>query len=118
MLAVAKDRLMLYSADQTELLRSIQYSALRGWSLKWQAGMLELDVDRGLGAAVAGETQKPSVVRLQCVSADARILNEFIGGYIFLSLRSSERSQTLDEELFYKLTSVKRLAQMRTTPTN
>lgn len=44
-------------------------------------------------------------VRFQCLSADCKVVHEFIGGYIFLSMRSKEASQTLNEELFSKLTS-------------
>lgn len=39
-----------------------------------------------------------------CLSADCKVVHEFIGGYIFLSMRSKEASQTLNEELFHKLT--------------
>lgn len=39
-----------------------------------------------------------------CLSADCKVVHEFIGGYIFLSMRSKEANQTLNEELFHKLT--------------
>lgn len=39
-----------------------------------------------------------------CVTADCKIVHEFIGGYIFMSTRSREQSDTLNEELFHKLT--------------
>jgi kindlin 2 len=32
------------------------------------------------------------------------VVHEFIGGYIFLSMRSKEVNQQLDEDLFHKLT--------------
>lgn len=37
-------------------------------------------------------------------SADCKVVHEFIGGYIFLSMRSKDTNQTLDVELFHKLT--------------
>lgn len=37
-------------------------------------------------------------------SGDAIKTWEYIGGYIFLSMRSSDKNQNLDEELFHKLT--------------
>ena len=40
----------------------------------------------------------------QCLSADCKVIHEFIGGYIFLSMRSKESNQQLNEELFHKLT--------------
>ena len=39
-----------------------------------------------------------------CQSADCKVVHEFIGGYIFLSMRSKEANQSLNEELFHKLT--------------
>lgn len=43
-------------------------------------------------------------VQFQCLSADCKVVHEFIGGYIFLSMRSKDQNQTLNEELFHKLT--------------
>lgn len=40
----------------------------------------------------------------ECQSADCKVVHEFIGGYIFLSMRSKEANQTLNEEMFHKLT--------------
>lgn len=39
-----------------------------------------------------------------CLSCDCKVVHEFIGGYIFLSTRSKDQNQTLDEDLFHKLT--------------
>lgn len=39
-----------------------------------------------------------------CVTADCKIVHEFIGGYIFMSTRNREQSDTLNEDLFHKLT--------------
>ena len=43
-------------------------------------------------------------VIFKSLSADCKVVHEFIGGYIFLSMRSKEGNQTLDEELYHKLT--------------
>lgn len=43
-------------------------------------------------------------VIFQCLSADCKVIHEFIGGYIFLSMRSKESNQQLNQELFHKLT--------------
>ena len=40
----------------------------------------------------------------QCLTADCKVVHEYIGGYIFLSMRSGDKNQTLNEELFHKLT--------------
>lgn len=39
-----------------------------------------------------------------CLSCDCKVVHEFIGGYIFLSTRSKDQNETLDEDLFHKLT--------------
>lgn len=39
-----------------------------------------------------------------CLSSDCKVVHEFIGGYIFMSMRSKENNQTLNEEMFHKLT--------------
>lgn len=43
-------------------------------------------------------------IMFSCLSADCKVVHEFIGGYIFLSMRSKESNQTLNEEMFHKLT--------------
>jgi len=43
-------------------------------------------------------------VIFQCISAECKVVHEFIGGYIFLSMRSKDSNQVLNEELFHKLT--------------
>ena len=39
----------------------------------------------------------------ECNSAEIKIVHEYIGGYIFLTLRK-ESDTELDKEMFYKLT--------------
>ncbi|KAK5973242.1 putative mitogen inducible protein product [Trichostrongylus colubriformis] len=43
-------------------------------------------------------------IEFKPLSADCKIVHEFIGGYIFLTMRSKEQNQSLNEELFHKLT--------------
>ena len=42
-------------------------------------------------------------VIFNCLSADCKVVHEFIGGYIFLSMRSKDANQSLNEEMFHKL---------------
>ena len=35
--------------------------------------------------------------RVQCLSADCKVIHEFIGGYIFLSMRSKDSNQQLNQ---------------------
>lgn len=49
------------------------------------------------------QTEEGNVV-FSCQSADCKVVHEFIGGYIFMSIRSKDNNQALDHELFHKLT--------------
>lgn len=46
-----------------------------------------------------------SSIVFSVLSADCKVIHEFIGGYIFLSMRSKDSNQSLNEELYHKLTS-------------
>ena len=43
-------------------------------------------------------------IAFNCLTADCKVVHEYIGGYIFLSMRSGDKNQSLNEELFHKLT--------------
>ncbi|KJH41826.1 hypothetical protein DICVIV_12188 [Dictyocaulus viviparus] len=43
-------------------------------------------------------------IEFEPLSADCKIVHEFIFGYIFLTMRSREKNQNLSEELFHMLT--------------
>ncbi|MGH0187902.1 UNVERIFIED_CONTAM: hypothetical protein FKN15_026529 [Acipenser sinensis] len=53
---------------------------------------------------VAIELEGNVNVAFSCVTADCKIVHEYIGGYIFMSTRSKETSEGLNQELFHKLT--------------
>ena len=53
---------------------------------------------------VAIEFDQSVSIAFTCQSCDCRVVHEYIGGYIFLSTRSKDQNETLDEELFRKLT--------------
>ena len=42
-------------------------------------------------------------VIFKTLSAECKVVHEFIGGYIFLSMRTKDGNQQLDQELFHKL---------------
>ena len=114
LVAVAKDRLILYDQERQTPLKSLPYEAMKSWTIQWNTGILELCVARdtrrekeapGGPTGPTGPLTTTEQLILQAVSADSRVLLEFIGGYAFLSLRSASKSQHLDAEMFYKLTS-------------
>ena len=64
----------------------------QAWNVNWETGYMMIQL---------GNEEN---VIFQCVSAECKVLHEFIGGYIFLSMRSKDSNQILNEELFHKLT--------------
>lgn len=53
---------------------------------------------------VAIEFDQNVSIAFTCLSADCKVVHEYIGGYIFLSTRAKDQNETLDEDLFHKLT--------------
>lgn len=64
---------------------------LQAWNVNWEVKHMMVQFEEGN-------------IIFSVLSADCKVIHEFIGGYIFLSMRSKEANQTLNEELFHKLT--------------
>lgn len=64
---------------------------LQAWNVNWEVKHMMIQFE--------GENTVFS-----CLSSDCKVVHEFIGGYIFMSMRSKENNQTLNEEMFHKLT--------------
>ena len=64
---------------------------MRSWTVNWETAHVLMEFDEGK-------------VAFQPLSATCKIIHEFIGGYVFLNLRTPEKSQDLNEDFFYKLT--------------
>lgn len=60
---------------------------------------------RALCAQVTVEFADEPSLSFICAEVDCKVVHEFIGGYIFLSTRAKDQNESLDEEMFYKLTS-------------
>ena len=65
--------------------------SFQAWNVNWEVKHMMV------------QFEEENVV-FSCLSADCKVVHEFIGGHIFLSMRSKEANQTLNEELFHKLT--------------
>lgn len=66
--------------------------SMQAWNVNWEIKCMMI------------QFQDENVV-FSCLSSDCKVVHEFIGGYIFMSMRSKETNQTLNEEMFHKLTS-------------
>lgn len=64
---------------------------IKAWNVNWEIKCMMIQFHDG------------NVV-FSCLSSDCKVVHEFIGGYIFMSMRSKETNQTLNEEMFHKLT--------------
>ena len=65
--------------------------AFQAWNVNWEIKCMMI------------QFQEENIM-FSCQSADCKVVHEFIGGYIFMSMRSKDANQTLNEELFHKLT--------------
>lgn len=89
-LGIASDRLIRIDGNGDHL-RVWPFSKMKTWRVNWDSRQVLIQSEDG-------------EVTFSCLSADCKIPHEFIGGYVFLSMRSRDNNQTLNEDLFYKLT--------------
>lgn len=91
LLGIASNRIMRMDLTSGDHIKTWMYNTVKEWRINWEIKhmMIEFDKDKLVFA---------------CQSADCKVVHEFIGGYIFLSMRSKEANQSLNEELFHKLT--------------
>uniref|UniRef100_A0A8C7JEG0 FERM domain containing kindlin 1 n=1 Tax=Oncorhynchus kisutch TaxID=8019 RepID=A0A8C7JEG0_ONCKI len=59
-----------------------RFANMKQWNVNWEIRQVAIEFDQNVSIVV----------------------HEYIGGYIFLSTRSKDQNETLDEELFHKLT--------------
>lgn len=91
LLGVAYNRIIRMDISSGDSLKTWRYNTLKNWHVNWEVKQVFLDFE--------GER-----LTFACLNADCKVVHEYIGGYIFLSMRSQDKNQTLNEELFHKLT--------------
>lgn len=92
LLGVAANRVMRMNLQTGDHVKTWRYSTMKAWNVNWETRhmMIQFEDDKN--------------VIFQCLSADCKVIHEFIGGYIFLSMRSKDSNQQLNQDLFHKLT--------------
>lgn len=90
-LGIASDRLIRIDAGNGDHTKVWPFARMKTWRVNWDSRQVLVQSEDG-------------EVSFSCLSADCKIPHEFIGGYVFLSMRSKDNNQNLNEELFYKLT--------------
>lgn len=91
LLGVAYNRIMRMDLNTGDHIKTWRYNNMKAWNVNWGIKCMMI------------QFHDESVV-FSCLSADCKVVHEFIGGYIFMSMRSKENNQTLNEEMFHKLT--------------
>lgn len=91
LLGVAFNRLMRMDISTGDHIKTWRFNTMKAWNVNWEVKHMMV------------QFEEENVV-FSCLSADCKVVHEFIGGHIFLSMRSKEANQTLNEELFHKLT--------------
>ncbi|XP_034481805.1 unc-112-related protein [Drosophila innubila] len=91
LLGVAQNRIMRMDLNTGDHIKTWRYNTMKAWNVNWGIKCMMI------------QFHDENVV-FSCQSADCKVVHEFIGGYIFMSMRSKDNNQTLNEELFHKLT--------------
>ncbi|GBP13399.1 Unc-112-related protein [Eumeta japonica] len=90
-ISIANNRIMRLDPNTGDHIKTWRYSTMKAWNVNWEIKHMMVQFEEGN-------------IIFSVQSADCKVVHEFIGGYIFLSMRSKDANQTLDEELFHKLT--------------
>ncbi|XP_076638728.1 unc-112-related protein isoform X1 [Colletes latitarsis] len=91
LLGIANNRLMRMELHSGDHLKTWRLNSIKAWNVNWEVKHMMV------------QFEEENII-FECQSADCKVIHEFIGGYIFLSMRSKEANQTLNEEMFHKLT--------------
>ncbi|XP_063774658.1 fermitin family homolog 1 isoform X1 [Pseudophryne corroboree] len=92
LLGVSYNRLIRIDMATGDPVTTWRYSNMKQWNVNWEIQQVAIEFDPNISVA------------FMCQSASCKVVHEYIGGYIFLSTRSKDQNETLDEELFHKLT--------------
>ncbi|XP_072293765.1 fermitin family homolog 3b [Eucyclogobius newberryi] len=91
-LGIAPNKLIRIDLGIGDVVKTWRYNNMKQWNVNWDIKQMAIEFEGNVNIAFS------------CITADCKIVHEFIGGYIFMSTRSREKSNTLNEELFHKLT--------------
>ncbi|KAJ8275388.1 hypothetical protein COCON_G00100130 [Conger conger] len=89
-LGVSYNRLIRIDMSTGLPVTTWRFSNMKQWNVNWEIQQVAIEFDQGVSVAFSCQ--------------NCKVVHEYIGGYIFLSTRSKDQNETLDEELFHKLT--------------
>uniref|UniRef100_A0AAR2JXH5 FERM domain-containing protein n=1 Tax=Pygocentrus nattereri TaxID=42514 RepID=A0AAR2JXH5_PYGNA len=93
LIGITYNRLIRIDASTRDAIKTWRFSNMKQWNVNWEIKMVTVEF-----------ADEPSLSFI-CAEVDCKVVHEFIGGYIFLSTRAKDQNESLDEEMFYKLTS-------------
>uniref|UniRef100_A0A8D3CUL8 FERM domain containing kindlin 1 n=1 Tax=Scophthalmus maximus TaxID=52904 RepID=A0A8D3CUL8_SCOMX len=91
-LGISYNRLIRIDMSSCLPVTTWRFANMKQWNVNWEIRQVTIEFDQNVTIAFC------------CLSCDCKVVHEFIGGYIFLSTRAKDQNETLDEELFHKLT--------------
>ncbi|KAL3874393.1 hypothetical protein ACJMK2_037418 [Sinanodonta woodiana] len=91
LLGIAYNRIIRMDLNTGASSKTFRYDKLQSWRVNWEVRKVVLEFE-------------DETLCFLSLSADCKVVHEFIGGYIFLSMRSQDKNQSLNENLFHKLT--------------
>lgn len=91
-LGVSYNRLIRIDVATGIPITTWRFANMKQWNVNWEIRQVAIEFDQNVSIAFT------------CLSADCKVVHEYIGGYIFLSTRAKDQNETLDEDLFHKLT--------------
>ncbi|XP_051732159.1 fermitin family homolog 1 [Ctenopharyngodon idella] len=92
LLGISSNKLIRIDMSTGLPVTTWRFSNMKQWNVNWEIKQVAIEFDQSMSIAFS------------CQSCDCKVVHEYIGGYIFLSTRSKDQNETLDEELFHKLT--------------
>ncbi|XP_028997411.1 fermitin family homolog 1 [Betta splendens] len=92
-LGISYNRLIRIDMSTGLPVTTWRFANMKQWNVNWEIRQVQIEFDQNVSIAFC------------CLSCDCKVVHEFIGGYIFLSTRAKDQNETLDEELFHKLTA-------------
>ncbi|KAL7991288.1 hypothetical protein Chor_015544 [Crotalus horridus] len=89
LLGISYNRLIRIDIATGDPITTWRYSNMKQWNVNWEIRQVGIEFDQNVSIAFA------------CLSANCKVVHEYIGGYIFLSTRSKDQNETLDEDFDY-----------------
>ncbi|KAH7641221.1 fermitin-like protein 2 [Dermatophagoides farinae] len=90
LLGAMPDKLVLIDVNNGTLRKTWRYKTMINWNINWEVKRMSINF-------------RDETLEFECISADCKVIHEFIGGYIYMSMRGNQ-IDSFDEEQFLKLT--------------